>query len=108
MSARSRVASAVLVLGAVSLGTALLMAPASARTLHRHARVLHVTRSRGLPVPPDPLFAEAPNFTGQNGRTTDVNILPDLSAGDGFPGFQTPGLESYGFAGGGLTPYQLE
>ncbi len=107
MSARSMVGLAVLTLS-IAAGVAALTVPASARTVHRHTRVLHVTRSRGLPVPPDPLFADAPNFTGQNGRTTDVNVLPDLSVGDGFPGFQTPGLDSYGFAGGGLSPYQLQ
>ena len=70
--------------------------------------MLNVTRSRGLPVPPDPVVAATANFTGQNGKTTDVNVFPDASIGDGFTGFQTPDLGSYGFAGGGLTPYQLQ
>ena len=103
MSARSRVAVAILALSAAALAV-----PASARTHHRHARALTVTRSRGLAVPPDPMVASTPNFTGQNGKTTDVNVFPDLSVGDGFYGFQNPGLDSYGFAGGGLTPYQLQ
>ena len=87
-----------------------LCGQASAATHHRrhHDRVLNVTRSRGLPVPPDPLVAATANFTGQNGKTTDVDVFPDLSVGDGFYGFQTPGLYSFGFEGGGLTPYQLQ
>ena len=96
------VAVAILALGAAAFTT-----PAAAR-VHRHARALTVTRSRGLSVPPDPLVEATPNFTGQNGKTTDVNVFPDLSIGDGFNGFQNPGLDSYGFAGGGLTPYQLQ
>ena len=102
MSARFMASMAVL-----AVGVGALTVPASARTTHRHTRVLHVTRGRGLPVPPDPIVAATPDFTGQNGRTTDVNVFPDLSVGDGFPGFQTPGLYSYGLVGGGLTPYQL-
>ena len=103
MSVRSSVAVAILALSAAAL-----TGPASARTHHRHAGALTVTRSRGLAVPPDPMVAATPNFTGQNGKTTDVNVFPDLSVGDGFYGFQNPGLDSYGFAGGGLTPYQLQ
>lgn len=103
MVVRAMVAVAVLTISA-----GVLAVPASARTVHRHARVLHVTRSRGLPVPPDPVVAATANFTGQNGKTTDVNVFPDLSIGDGFYGFQNPGLDSFGFAGGGLTPYQLQ
>ena len=103
MSARSLVAVAVLALGA-----GVLAVPASARAVHRHDRVLNVTRSRRLAVPPDPLVEATPNFTGRNGKTTDVNVFPDGSIGDGFYGFQTPGLASYGLAGGGLTPYQLQ
>ena len=98
----------MLSVAALALSALAFAAPASARTVHRHGRVLHVIRSRGLPVPPDPLVAATANFTGQNGKTTDVNVFPDLSIGDGFPGFQNPGLGSYGFAGGGLTPYQLQ
>ena len=93
----------------LALGVATFAMPASARTHHhRHARDLTVTRSRGLPVAPDPVVAATPDFTGQNGKTTDVNVFTDLSVGDGFYGTQTPGLGSYGFAGGGLTPYQLQ
>ena len=103
MSARTMVAVAVLALSAGALAN-----PASARTVHRHSRVLHVTRSRGLPVPLNPVVSATANFTGQNGKTTDVNVFPDSSIGDGFNGFQTPDLGSYGFAGGGLTPYQLQ
>lgn len=103
MSVRSMMALAGMVVCAGAL-----VAPASARTYHRHVRVLNVTRSRGLPVPLDPVVAATPDFTGRNGKTTDVNVFPDLSIGDGFPGFQTPGLDSYGLAGGGLTPYQLQ
>ena len=104
MAVRFKTTMAVL-----AMVTATLATPASARTHHRHAyRDLTVTRSRGLPVPPDPLVAATPDFTGQNGRTTDVNLFSDLSVGDGFYGFQTPGLSSYGLAGGGLTPYQLQ
>ena len=97
-----------LVVVTVSLGA--LCGPTSAATHHRarHNRVLNVTRSRGLPVPPDPVVAATANFTGQNGKTTDVNVLPDLSVGDGFYGFQTPGLNSFGLGGGGLSPYQLQ
>ena len=92
-----------------ALGLLATALPSAAAT-HRHHRVreLTVTRSRGLPVPPDSVVAATPNFTGQNGTTTDVNVFPDLSIGDGFPGFQTPGLDSYGLAGGGLPPYQLQ
>ncbi len=103
MAARTMVAVAVL---ALSAGT--LAVPAAARTVHRHSRVLHVTRSRGLPVPPDPVVVATANLTGQNGKTTDVNVFPDASIGDGFTGFQTPDLGSYGFAGGALTSYQLQ
>ena len=97
---------AAVVILALSAGVSAI--PASARTVHRHSRVLNVTRSRGLPVPPDPVVAATANFTGQNGKTTDVNVFPDASIGDGFNGFQNPSLDSYGFAGGGLTPYQLQ
>ena len=103
MSARSLLAVAV-----VAISAAVVALPASARPAHRHDRVLNVTRSRGLPVPPDPFVEATPNFTGRNGKTTDINVFPDASIGDGFFGFQTPDLASYGFAGGGLTPYQLQ
>ena len=103
MSARSMMTVAVLALSA-----GVVAAPASARPAHRHDRVLNVTRFRGLPVPPDPAVEATPNFTGRNGKTTDINVFPDGSIGDGFNGFQTPDLASYGLAGGGLSPYQLQ
>lgn len=101
-----RLVATAIVVGAA----AATMLPAQAAThRHRHAtRAITVTRSRGLPVPEYPYVAETPNFTGRNGKTTDVNVFPDASIGDGFYGFQTPGLDAYGFAGGGLTPYQLQ
>lgn len=104
MSARSMTAVAVLATVAATFAV-----PAWARAHHRfHERAITVTRSRGLPVPPDPVVAATPNFTGRNGKTTDVNVFPDLSVGDGFYGTQTPGLFSYGLEGGGLTPYRLQ
>ncbi len=95
----------------LAAGAAALVTPAAAAARHRHHHRSHelvVTRGRGLPVPYDPSIAAVPNFTGSNGTTTDVAVLPDGSAGDGFGGFQTPGLSSYGLAGGGLTAYELQ
>ena len=98
---------AMVVLTAAAAATAL---PANA-VVHKHrhgAHTLTVSRTRGLAVPADPVVLATPNFTGENGVTTDVKVFPDLAVGDGFPGTQTPGLNSYGLNGAALyTPYQL-
>lgn len=106
MSLRSATSVVVLLAGIAAVASPVSAAPRH----HRHYRTdeLVVTRGRGLPVPVDPTLASVPNFTGANGTTTDVAVLPDGSAGDGFGGFQTPGLFSYGLAGGGLTAYELQ
>lgn len=110
MTGRSRMMGWGAAVAIAAVGAVACAGPVAAAARHHHrtgGRALTVTPARGLAIPPDPSVAAIPNFTGSNGTTTDFEIFPDLSLG-GPTGFQTPGLYSYGLAGGGLTPYQLQ